>query len=209
MKGKVFWKTVSYLFHPLFMPTLGVCFLLGADPSLLFSVRSPYQLLMIPWTVLGATALLPLFCILSLVRAGKIGSLEEPSRHDRLLLIVFTELGFLISFIVLHNVSGTAQSLFLFLLGINIALMATLVLNFITRSSLHATGAGGLLGTVIGLEYSERSDLKYWIGAALVLAFLTGYARYRLKAHKAEEIYLGYLCGLLSLALVFMIGAGK
>ncbi len=204
MKERRIWKTVSYLLHPLFMPTVGICFILVAEPSLLFSI-SPMSLVMIPWTILGCTAFLPLFCIVSLLKAGKITNIENPVQHDRFLIMVVTQFGFLSSFLALHYIPAGGNPITLFLLGINIALAITIGINFFTRTSLHTTGTGGLLGAVIGMEYYSRINLNYWIGVAVLLAFIAGYARFKLKAHNTQELYMGYLIGILSLSLVFII----
>lgn len=207
MMEKRFWNIISYLLHPLFMPTLGVCFILATHSILLISIDSPFALLMIPWTVLGCTTLIPLFGIFTFLKAGRISSIEEPTKHDRLLIMLFSEIGFLASFIVLRHVPSADASLLLFLIGINVAMAVTLILNLFMRTSLHATGAGGLLGMVLGMEYYFRTDLSRWIGIALAIALISGYARYRVKAHRAVEIYYGYLVGLLSLSLVYMAGS--
>ncbi len=134
--------------------------------------------------------------------------MEEPTeKRQAEMLMMFAELGFLTAYLGIYNIPEAGRSLSLFMLGINIAMIATLAASFIKRISFHATGAGGILGTVIGLAYYNHLNFKYWICGAIVLAWLAGYARYRLKAHDTFEIYLGYIVGILSLALTFIIGA--
>lgn len=207
MMNKTPWKIISYLLHPLFMPTLGVCFIMSMDRGYLFTPNSLYALLLIPWSVFGCTALLPLFSALNGQRRGKISSLVNPTDHDRFLLIIFSEIGFLLTLLALHFIPGVGRSLYLFIIGINIAGLITAGLSSISRTSLHTTGAGGLAGMVIGMEYYTRLNLNIWIGISLGITLIAGYARYRLKAHQPQEIYVGYLVGILSVSLAFIIGS--
>lgn len=121
--------------------------------------------------------------------------------------MIISELGFLVAFLAFHSILGICSSLSLFLLGINMVMVVTLCLNFIKRTSFHATGAGGLLGTVIGIAWYANVNMNYSILGVLILGWLAGYARYKLKAHNEGEIYSGYLAGLLCMAMVFFIGA--
>lgn len=204
---KRFWTIISYVLHPLFMPTIGTFIVMWNDPLLFISLNN-----IAPWvTVLGAvfacTVMLPLLFSWVLLKMERISSLENPTENDRRILMIFAELGFLLTYLGFHNIPDMGRSLSLFMLGINIAMIATLIASFIKRTSFHATGVGGILGTVIGLAYYTRVDLKFWIAGAVVLAWLAGFGRYKLKAHNTLEIYLGYLVGILSLALVFIFGA--
>jgi len=204
---KRFWTFISYILHPLFMPTIGTFIVMWNDPALFISLNNPTPWLIVLAAVFSCTVMLPLMFSWALLKMERISSLENPTENDRRTLMVFAEMGFLLTYLAFHNIPNIGRSLSLFMLGINVAMIATLAASFIKRISFHATGAGGILGTVIGLAYYTRLDLKYWICGAIVLACLAGYARYKLKAHDTLEIYLGYIVGILSLALVFMIGA--
>jgi hypothetical protein len=203
---KRFWTFISYILHPLFMPTLGTFIVLWNDPAFIaLNYFGPWLIML--GSVFACTVLLPLIFSWALLKMGRISSIEQPTENDRRMLMVFAEMGFLVTYIGIHNIPEAGRSLSLFMLGINVAMLATLAASFIKRISFHATGAGGILGTVIGLAYYTRLDLKYWICGAVVLAWFAGFARYRLKAHDTFEIYLGYIVGILSLALTFIIGA--
>lgn len=204
---KRIWTIVSYLFHPLFMPTLGIFIVMWNDPLiyLLFDSLQPWLSVII--AVFACTALLPLLFNWTLLKMGRISSLQTPNEQDRRLLICFTELGFLLAYLAFHNIPSAGRSIELFILGINISMVATILVNFVQKTSFHTTGMGGLLGTVIGMAYYTRLNMMYWIGGAILLACLVGYSRYRLKAHSTFELYLGYIIGILSLGLVFILGA--
>jgi hypothetical protein len=201
------WKFISYLFHPLFMPTIGAFMVMWNDPLLYLSLDSLAPWLSVLGVVFICTAAVPLLFSITLVRMGRITSIYEPNEQDRKSLIAFAELGFLLAYLAFRNIPTLGHSIMFFLLGINIAMVITLVVSFFKKISFHTTGIGGIVGTTIGLMYYTRDNLKYWVIGAILAAILVGYARYKLKAHDTFELYLGYIVGIASLALVFIIGA--
>ncbi len=191
------------------MPTLGTFIIIWNDPSLHVNLVDLIAWAILLGTVFTCTALLPLFFSFMLLKTGRITSLQNANDQERRTLMVFTGLGFLLAYLTYHNIPALGRSLSLFMLGINVAMLATLIINFFQKTSFHATGSGGLLGASIGLMYYTRIDLKYWIIGTIVLCFIAGYARYRLKAHSSFEIYLGYIIGIVSMFAVFFFGAGQ
>jgi hypothetical protein len=200
---------VSYIFHPLFMPVLGAFIIMWNDPLLYVSLNDPLPWIIMLGTVAICTILLPLFFCWTLLKMGRISSLQTPTGEDRRVLMMFTELGFLLAYLTFHRIPTMGHSISLFMLGINIAMVVTLIINFIQKTSFHTTGMGGLLGTTIGLMYYAKVDLKYWIIALILLCYFGGYARYKLKAHDTFELYLGYMVGIVSLFAVFYFGTSQ
>lgn len=201
------WTTISYLLHPLFMPTLGTFMIMWNDPLIYLSLDTISPWIAVLVAVFICTALLPLLFSLTLVRLRYVSSLQSPTEQERRTLMMFAEFGFLLAFLTFHKIPSLGHSISLFILGINIAVIATFILNFFQKTSFHATGAGGLLGASIGLMYYTRMYTWPWIAGAMFICYLVGFARYRLKAHDSFEIYLGFIVGVLSLFAVFFFGA--
>lgn len=200
------WKTISYIFHPVFMPTLGIIVVMLCDPFIYLSLDSPEPWITLISSMAVSTLLMPLFLSWVLLKAGRITSIKHPTEKDRQQLIAFSELCFLLAYISLHNIPSIGKSLSYFMLGVNIAMIITLITNMFTKVSLHAVGAGGILGTVIGLMYYTRMDMVPWVCGAIAMVVLVGYARYRLKAHEPGDIYIGLIIGIACQAAVFIIG---
>jgi len=95
----------------------------------------------------------------------------------------------------------------IFMLGINITIILTLVISLFTKVSFHSVGAGGLVGTVIGLMKYTRAEFLPWLMGAFAIVILVGFARYKLKAHGAFEIYVGLMIGITVQSLIFFQGA--
>lgn len=209
--GEKIWKLISYIFHPIFMPAYGIMVVISIDPLIYTAVEEDqFWVLFLAYASLTmvCTAALPLFFSWVLFKTGKITSMTEPSDRDRLQIIAFTELCYILAYYSIHNIPVVGRSLSYFMLGINISLIITLIAAMFTRVSLHAVGIGGILGTIIGLMYYTRAQYFPYAAAAIVLICLIDYARYKPKAHTAFDIYLGNIIGIASLALTYIIASG-
>jgi hypothetical protein len=204
--GNQTWKTISYLFHPVLMPTLGLFIVIVSDPYIYLTIDIS-QLLPSIAIVFLCTAVFPLLISLVLLKMGGISSLTNPTDNDRKQLIAFSALFFMLAYYVFHNIPPYGKSISYFMLGVNIAMVVTLIANLFTKVSLHAVGIGGILGTVIGLMYYTRLLLLPQVFSAIVLVCLVGLARYKLKAHATADIYIGNIIGVACQALVFIIAS--
>lgn len=201
--GKKFWTFISYLFHPSLMPTLGTFIILWCDPNLYIPLDTEKPWLIILGIVFLCTCLLPISLTWVLLLVGRISSLSQPTDNDRKVVVSFTAILFILVYYVFHNIPALGASLKIFLLGINISVISTLIASLFTRISIHSVGAGGILGTVIGLIRYTHSELWLWLLGAFAIVILTTLSRYKLKAHEAFDIYLGLIIGIGVQALVF------
>jgi len=190
------------------MPTLGVILIITNDPFIYSSLdQDQFRIFLASFAsmTLLCTTMLPLFVSWVLLRMGRVSSLSEPTDKDRLMLIAFTELCFILAYYSIHNIPMIGRSLSFFMLGINVAMIVTLLISLITKVSLHAVGIGGILGTVIGLMYYNRIQNYPAITAAIALVVLVDLSRYKLKAHAAADIYIGNSIGIACQAMVFIL----
>ena len=201
------WKIISYVFHPILMPTLGLILVLWFNVPNIFLIVEITQLSILVAVVFFCTALVPLFWSWSLVKLGMVTSLVEPTDNDRKQLMAFTELFFLLAYYVLHNIPLEAKALTYYILGVNVAMIATLLTSLVTKVSLHAVGIGGILGTIIGMMYYTRVQMLPQVAIAIALVYLVGFSRYKLKAHNGGDIFIGNIIGISCQALVFFVGA--
>ncbi|HTB06394.1 MAG TPA: hypothetical protein VK806_05520 [Bacteroidia bacterium] len=188
------------------MPVIGALVVMANDPFIYNNLDSYYAWFIVLGLIFLVTSILPIFISWLLVKLGQVSSLTNPTEQDRKQLILFTELFFLLAYYIFHNIPIVGKSLSLYLLGINAAMVLALIISLFTRISLHALGAGGILGTVIGLIYYTRFEMTPWVCGAMFLALLVGYSRYKLKAHEPGDIYIGYSIGVVAQSLVFFIG---
>jgi hypothetical protein len=204
--GKNIWTAISYLFHPALMPTIGTFVVLWCDPNLFIPLDTDKPWLIVLAIVFLCTYILPLCLSWVLLRMGRISSISNPTENDRRVLLAFTALCFILAYYSFHTIPASGQSLKIFMLGINISIIATLITSLFTKVSFHSVGVGGLLGTIIGLIQYTQGDLLPWLLGAFAIVILVGLARYKLKAHGAFEIYVGLIIGIATQSLVFFLG---
>jgi len=200
---KKIWIFFSYLFHPAIMPTLGTFLVLWCDPKLFILLDAEKPWLIVLAVVFSCTYILPLFINWMLVLLGRVSSFTSPTKNDRRMMLSFTAIFFILTYYVFHSVPALGASLKIFMLGINISIIATLITSLFTPLSFHSVGAGGLLGTVIGLMKYTQENLAFWLIGTFAIVIVTALSRYKLKAHPAFEIYIGLIIGIAAQALVF------
>lgn len=189
------------------MPALGTFIILWCDPNLYIPLDTDKPWLIILSVVFICTYLLPLVLSWMLLKLGRISSITHPSENDRRVLLAFTALCYILVYYTFHKrMPPSAQSLNVFMLGINISIISTLIISLFTKVSFHSVGAGGLLGTVIGLMHYTHTSLYTWLLGAFAIVVLVGLARYKSKAHDAFNIYIGLIIGIAAQALVFFFG---
>jgi hypothetical protein len=113
-----------------------------------------------------------------------------------------------------------------FMLGATIALFLAFLINIFSKISIHTVGIGALISmiilTMVFIEYKSFTLFLPFIGAwqmslisllliSILLAGLLGTCRFYLQKHEANELYGGYMVGLLSpfVALQIMVAFGK
>jgi len=200
------WTFISYLFHPALMPTIGAFVVLWCDPNLYIPLNIERPWMIVLAVVFLCTYILPVCLSWMLLKVGRVSSITNPTENDRRVLLSFTALCFILVYYVFHNIPPSGKSLRVFMLGINISIIATLITSLFTKVSFHSVGVGGLLGTVIGLMQYTHAELYPWLVGAFVIVILTGLSRYKLKAHGAFEIYVGLIIGIAVQSLVFFFG---
>ena len=186
-------KVISYLLHPLLMPT----FLFGA--LLYFLPKSFQQLQSRGWLLLsvffGMTFVLPALNLVFFKVTGTIKSLSMMDRRERimpsiLISMVYAVIGYMIYWKIPFPV-------FYKLMFIVAALSVVVtVATFFFKISAHAVGISGMAGILLAMAtLSSASELMVPALVAIVLAGLTKSSRLMLDAHDLSEVGWGGVVG--------------
>ena len=186
-------KSVSYLFHPLWMPLAG---------TLLYFLVSPrfFPINVIKAKILAVaimTVFIPVVFFFMLKTLGKVSShyLEEV-KERKWPLVLYAGLAFIVMKFVLN--SFDYPELYYFFFGIFISSLAGLSLVYLNiKASLHMIGLGGLLAFLILLSLHFSLNLVYTISFFVAVLGLTASSRLYLKAHNSSEITIGILLGMI------------
>jgi hypothetical protein len=128
-------------------------------------------------------------------------------RHDRIIPFVFITLFYLMMtglFYWKFHI-GFQDNVFRFLVIIDLLVIASTLITFFYKISVHSIGICGLLGMLIPLNrVSEDHSLFYRTLAALVVAGLVMSARLQLNVHTLREVLIGGAVGF-SVSLLAML----
>ena len=92
---------------------------------------------------------------------------------------------------------GIGDNLFNIILIIDALVLASFVITFFYKASIHSLGVWGIIGILLPLnKVAEDGSLLIPTLGALVLAGLVMSARLQLNAHTPREVLIGSLAGL-------------
>ncbi len=153
-------KTISVIFHPLFMPVYGLAIIFSA-PTLYgylpFTVKKLLFLIILINNVLLPFSLLPYFKYRNIISSWTI-----ENRRERIIpLLITTLLYAATSFIIFRFPIPVFLKSFIFA-SFFLSLTVTLI-NFWWKISIHSVGAGALTALVIILSLKMYSPLMWYL----------------------------------------------
>jgi len=186
-------KIISYLLHPLLMPTYGFLLLFYTNNYISTFTNKESKLVFIA-IIFVFTFLLPALNALILLKMKRINSLEMETSKERIIPYTSTSLYFFALFYLFYS-NPFPEIFTILILGAAISILLTLFINFNWKISAHATGVGGIIGAIMGISYRLNIDLQLILFIVIALAGLVGYARLKLNAHTPAQLYTGFLLG--------------
>ncbi|HEY6160092.1 MAG TPA: hypothetical protein VI112_02685 [Bacteroidia bacterium] len=198
-----FSKIISYLFHPLLMPTYGLLLYFWVDSSAAYFMKADLRWILIGMTF-SFTFFLPLLNTLILLRARYIQSIHMHTRQERRVPLLVTALFYMAEYWLLHD-RDVPQTLKLFILCATIAIVCTVVINLFWKISAHMVGIGGVCGAMFVLCYLlQFQGGALLMAGLLLLAGIIGSARLQLGEHHPLEVFAGFLLGA-ACPFIFMV----
>lgn len=211
---------LSYIMHPLFIIVYVLCYIMLANPYI-FGFSGPKAQGLVLISILTISVMFPLIAILMMKALGLISSFEMPDKKERIGPLIITGLFYMWLYVNVRNNDNIPSALSFFILGTTIAVFLALIINSFTKISLHSIAAGGFLSGMLfitfgwsygfidipipflGLEW-RWSDRMIMVTVA-ILSGAIGSARLFLKAHTPDEIYGGYIVGILAQMIAYRI----
>ncbi|MFD1062867.1 hypothetical protein ACFQ1Q_06380 [Winogradskyella litorisediminis] len=192
-------KSISYVFHPLIMPLLGVLFYFSKTPRF---IPEPVQYAKVFSTVL-LTIILPLLVYFLLKTIKKVDSIYLKSTEERKLPLVIN--AFIIS-LVISKIFPADEiiELYFFFIGVLISTILCFIFTLLkTKASIHMLAASGFFMFAVLLSLHFKINVN---GTIAMMAFLLGAiatSRLYLKAHTYPELLYGLLIGIIPQLFLF------
>ncbi|NOQ75173.1 MAG: phosphatase PAP2 family protein [Crocinitomix sp.] len=223
MIAKQFFLSLSYIFHPIFMPLLGLYFLFSLEtkPLSLYKLDAlfyfPSEAKNFLYIIIGIlTIVAPLLSLLIMYYNKMISSLTLEKKEERVYPFILVSFYYLLAYIYVRTkipIELQHPALVGFLFGVLLIFVISFIVNFYIKISLHAAAIFGVAGMLLGYSQTQLSGFAeggptnlFIILYFLFIAGLVSGARLFLKAHSLTEILLGSALGFFVMYVVVKYG---
>lgn len=186
-------KSISFIFHPLIMPVLGVGFYFFISPR--FTPQEIIYAKLVSLTIL--TVILPVLIYFLLKTLDKVQSIYLKTTNERILPLL---LNCVITLIVLLRILTQSQfaELYFFFIGILISTMSCLILAiFKFKASIHMISISGLFMFFIALSIHFNININDILALMCIITGAIATSRLHLKAHNYKELIMGIFVGVM------------
>jgi hypothetical protein len=183
---------ISYLFHPLVIPTLGLLIILNSGTYLSLldpAAKRAILFVMALGTLVFPMMMLPLFQYRHLVlKNGEALTKQEKNIPQIIILILY-----IITFIYFKKLP-LSHLIHAYVLSVTATFFLVLALNLRFSVSLNTAALGGLTGLIIALIYLYETQLEGLLILVLFAGGLMGTSRLAMGDRQGEIIW-GFLLG--------------
>lgn len=194
-------KIISYIFHPLLVPSLGVLILFNSGTYL--SYLPPELKRWIFGFTFVSTCLIPLAAVYFMYYQGVVRNLQLSSREERLAPLTISLIMYVFCFYLVQRID-IPRLYDAFLMSGVAAIAASLLVTMKYKISIHMVGMGGLIALIGFLAFHLRVDLHFYLIFAVLLAGIVGSARLIVKAHNEAETYSGFFLGFTAVIITML-----
>ncbi len=189
-------KIISGIFHPLFMPLYGIILIFEFNSYINYFISEREKLTLVLF-LLFFTIILPTLIIYIFKKLKLITDFYLEKKEERRWPFISTIICY---FICLEFFVEMKINFIFYLLTLG-AMLILIIAHLITlkwKISAHMIGIGGLIGGLIGLSQRFEVDNVLVIISLIIISGVIGYARLKTKAHNYQQVYTGFILGLLA-----------
>tara|TARA_R110002012_G_scaffold291564_1_gene486106 strand:+ start:128401 stop:129006 length:606 start_codon:yes stop_codon:yes gene_type:complete len=186
-------RSISFIFHPIVMPLLGVIFYFSKSPRYL-----PMEIIQAKVVSLFIlTILLPILLYFLLKSLGKTDSIYLQSTKERIFPLV---LNGIITLLIIIRVLPSHEiiELYFFFLGILLSTLSCLILAILKfKASIHMMAVSGVFMFYLALSIHFSININGTLALIVILIGAIATSRLHLKAHTYPELITGFFIGLI------------
>ena len=193
--------SLSYIFHPLFIPAMATLFYLFFNSASFISQEKIYVFLQ----VVIVTILIPVVVFLLLRATGNVDTIMIAKISQRKIPLIIHS--FLIILLVRKSITleRYPELHFFFLGGLMSTLLALILLFGNIKASLHMIAISSLTIFIIGLSMHLGIQSPFTIVLLILLNGFVASSRLEMKAHTNKELIIGFVLGVIpQLLLLFL-----
>lgn len=195
--GATHWAAhiISFLFHPLFIPTYLSLFLIYVNPYAFAGIDDTTKLFR-AISVFILTAFFPAFTVFLLWRLKFIHSILLKTQKERIIPYIAAMFFYFWIYYVSKNLPGNSPAFVWLMLGTFISSIAALMGNIYCKISMHGIAIGNLFVFFMLLALSGEASVGQVMAAVLFTGAVLS-ARLLISDHTSFEVYFGFTLGIL------------
>ncbi|APY11202.1 hypothetical protein BWZ22_08070 [Seonamhaeicola sp. S2-3] len=185
-------RSISFIFHPLFMPLLGVIFYFSKSPRFI-----PKEVI---WAKLVSlfilTIVLPILLYFLLKTLGKVKSVYLETTTERIFPLL---LNCIVVLIVIQRILTPTQiiELYYFFIGILIStIMCLALVIFKFKASIHMMAVCGVFMFFIALSIHFSININGTLALMAIIMGAIATSRLHMNAHTYKELIMGVFIGI-------------
>lgn len=186
-------RTISFVFHPLIMPLLGVIFYFSKTPRFIPDPIVKGKIL----SIVILTVILPLLLFYLLKTLNKVNSIYLKTTKERILPLL---LNCGIVLVILLRVFPYFEilELYYFFVGILCSTLACLILAILkVKASIHMIAASGFFMFAIAIGIHFQININGTIALTTIILGAIATSRLHLQAHNGSELIIGMFLGIM------------
>ena len=190
-------QSFSVLFHPLFIASYTIYFLIYIHPSAFvgYDERTRFFRML---SVVLFTLIFPAFSTFLAWRLKFIKSLYLHTQRDRIIPYALCMFFYWWTWYVFRNLPEIPPVAVDFLLGSFLAICAAWFGNIFFKISMHAIAMGGLLMFFLLFVFNDSYASGLYLSIAVLIAGAVCTSRFIVSDHSSKEIYAGLIIGLIA-----------
>ncbi len=186
-------KSISFIFHPIIMPLLGVVFYFSKTPRF---IPEPIMKAKI-FSITILTLILPVLVYFLLKTIKNVDSFYLKSTKERIVPLL---INCIIVGLILYRVlpANEIEELYFFFLGILCSTLTCLILAILKfKASIHMIAAAGFFMFAVAVSIHFKININGTIALMSIILGAIATSRLHVKAHTAIELIIGFFIGLL------------
>jgi hypothetical protein len=188
-------NVVSFVFHPVFMPTVLAYLLYVLAPSSFAGIDGKTFGKFIGIIAIN-TLIFPLITTLLLKGLGFLQSIYMHDSKDRIIPLIATMIFYFWAYNVFKNIDSPFI-LRVMLLGNFWGVILMFMVNIFYKVSMHTSAAGGFLGVIIVLLLINPVNMMLPLFISMITCGVIGTARLVNGTHKPAEVWTGFVLGII------------
>jgi len=196
-------KIISYLLHPIILPTAFAWMVLNGN-FYLNNMLKPEAFSIVMLAVVIFTLAIPALIFVASRYLGIVESLEMHSRQERIFSVTVIGISSWFCWRILGNFE-LPEYYTDFLLVVFTGAAMGLIITFFKKFSLHVFGWSMMAFTLVWYIFSWQCFSVLFLPLIIALAGVVAWSRLELNAHTTGEIYLGFGFGLLPVLVLFLL----